>query len=678
MNMKIYRILTIAAVLLLTTHLQAQVTIGGVTEPAKGALLDLNSTSKGGLLLSNVSITDLGKIPVGADIFSGITAGGAADANDETNLKLAGTVVYNTNPDTGIGLYIWDGENWNKIGAGGKLILSADAGEVTDTFVAEGTDIKSYTSSDPSSALPGIFTFVWIAGENYIENLSITDAGAGKFSVKFWANDRASSRQAVLLITSPGGNSASFVFTQLGDETGCNPDTPAPVIKAENDRFNICSAGAVYLYLDGNPTGSYVWTLNDEEVGWGTKYVATKPGRYIVYANKIGCTAPAPGTAQVSVNVTVAPSSVSIVATGNNGFLCDVGGTVQLFASQATGVVWYKDGVRQADKTGSPIDAGLGVWFAVVEDGDCSSTSSNSVIVQIDPNAGASAITPFNFSVNGVSGLTDIELCSGGSLNLAVIAPQAGVTYTWYNNNITIGIGDAINYNMEGITGDFVLRCRATKSAACSVESLKQANINAGTAPAKPSISGSSGATLCNGTATLNANGSAGATSYIWYAGVDGNNLAKIAGQTAQSYEIVATGYYKVQAVNGNCVSEESNVYRIETTSGTANVTITGTQTANIGETKPYTAVSDNPLGATITWTATGDADPTPANGTGAYFGVKFNAVGTASISLTATNACGTSIITNNDYMVTVAPNCIPTTIVSYSPISKSVTKTQT
>jgi hypothetical protein len=48
--------------LLVTCHsslVTAQVTIGSENNPVSGAILDLNSTVKGGLVLSNVVITDL-------------------------------------------------------------------------------------------------------------------------------------------------------------------------------------------------------------------------------------------------------------------------------------------------------------------------------------------------------------------------------------------------------------------------------------------------------------------------------------------------------------------------------------------------------------------------------------------------------------------------------------------
>jgi hypothetical protein len=102
-----------AAILLLlvaTVHfsLHAQVSIGGLADPVAGALLDLNKTVKDGLVLSNVSLSDLSKIP--ATGFAGITA------EQEDNSALLGMMVYNTNPTTGVGVYIWNGTNWMPAG----------------------------------------------------------------------------------------------------------------------------------------------------------------------------------------------------------------------------------------------------------------------------------------------------------------------------------------------------------------------------------------------------------------------------------------------------------------------------------------------------------------------------------------------------------------------------------
>ncbi|MDR0865618.1 MAG: hypothetical protein LBO74_11900 [Candidatus Symbiothrix sp.] len=112
MKRKIFLALTL--MVLGAASVNAQVTIGGNPDPdVPGALLNLNSTFKGGLLLSNVGIIELGKIPTGNNLFPGIIAGD----NDDTNLTFAGAMVYNTNVTTGKGIYVWNGTDWTKSGS---------------------------------------------------------------------------------------------------------------------------------------------------------------------------------------------------------------------------------------------------------------------------------------------------------------------------------------------------------------------------------------------------------------------------------------------------------------------------------------------------------------------------------------------------------------------------------
>jgi uncharacterized protein (TIGR02145 family) len=108
---------TLALLFFFCANLCAQVTIGDLTEPAAGALLDLNSPigNKGGLLLSNVTITNLDFIPEGnPDVFPGIIP-----ATADSNLNLRGAMVYNDGKNgttVPAGIYIWNGYCWTKDG----------------------------------------------------------------------------------------------------------------------------------------------------------------------------------------------------------------------------------------------------------------------------------------------------------------------------------------------------------------------------------------------------------------------------------------------------------------------------------------------------------------------------------------------------------------------------------
>jgi hypothetical protein len=101
------RLLTVAAMLSVTISLSAQVRIGGRTPSTPGSLLDLNSPTTGTVLFPHVSIDDLDRIPDNI----GVTNQDSLDVN----YNLTGSIVFNINSTTGIGLYLWDGEYWLKI-----------------------------------------------------------------------------------------------------------------------------------------------------------------------------------------------------------------------------------------------------------------------------------------------------------------------------------------------------------------------------------------------------------------------------------------------------------------------------------------------------------------------------------------------------------------------------------
>ncbi|MDR2086687.1 MAG: hypothetical protein LBP72_05875 [Dysgonamonadaceae bacterium] len=111
MKKKILVLLSVA--LALSANLRAQVTIGGLNAPKAGAILDLNSDAKGGLVLSNVGIDNPAAIPTG---FPGVTP----ENTDAARAGLKGALVYNTNENTCIGIHAWNGNYWERIASSRK------------------------------------------------------------------------------------------------------------------------------------------------------------------------------------------------------------------------------------------------------------------------------------------------------------------------------------------------------------------------------------------------------------------------------------------------------------------------------------------------------------------------------------------------------------------------------
>jgi uncharacterized protein (TIGR02145 family) len=125
--------------------MHAQVLIGGTDRPKNGAILDLNSTAKGGLILSNITITDPEKIPYNSpNVFPGINA-----SNSDVNLALRGAIVYNTGLDPALpaGIYVWNGYSWTQDGVCVPSIISSSPASI---WVGTGKSVTlSVTSACP-------------------------------------------------------------------------------------------------------------------------------------------------------------------------------------------------------------------------------------------------------------------------------------------------------------------------------------------------------------------------------------------------------------------------------------------------------------------------------------------------------------------------------------------------
>jgi uncharacterized protein (TIGR02145 family) len=185
----------LALVFFFCANLHAQVTIGGLEEPKAGAILDLNSTAKGGLILSNVPIEDLGKIPTGIDRFPGIVA----NTNDEINPDFKGAIVYNTNSQWGVGVYLWNGTNWTPLGEDCRALTSADLilspSSIIETTV--GTAITFSVSSCLSARCSEGEEYIWSVSPttnvSFSSNGSIATASfssANEYTVTVEAKNR--------------------------------------------------------------------------------------------------------------------------------------------------------------------------------------------------------------------------------------------------------------------------------------------------------------------------------------------------------------------------------------------------------------------------------------------------------------------------------------------------------
>jgi uncharacterized protein (TIGR02145 family) len=177
--------------------LQAQVSIGDLNPPAEGALLDLNRAVKGGLVLSNVAIENLATIPTSFPSING-------SVSNEDKEKFTGAMVYNTNPVWGLGVYLWNGENWTPISENCKALSSLTL-TAPNPPVFEGENIFSVSSGESARCAEGE-EYTWqVTGNNnsnftdfkttvYPESsVSIHFPSSGTYQVRVKARNRYSS-----------------------------------------------------------------------------------------------------------------------------------------------------------------------------------------------------------------------------------------------------------------------------------------------------------------------------------------------------------------------------------------------------------------------------------------------------------------------------------------------------
>ena len=637
--------------------LKGQVTIGADVAPQAHSVLELMAQYKtgefGGLRLPQLSTVERNAI---------------LGLNQPSS---HGLMIYNTDIHC---VEYWNRLKWVSL-CTGQANITFDCGNPTENpFPAGGGGVGPCTPTDDPNCTEKTppYSFIVLNGTTYL-HINVVNESTGQFYVTMDENLTAIPRTGIVRITNNCTlEYKDFLFSQESNGTLCTTGATAPVIASYNDA-TLCSGGAVYLYLTGITNGSgYVWARNGIEVARDVaNYIATVSGTYTVYAGAIGCDSPAPFSIAVTAGGSKAPAPVKVIVGQNLGYVCSAGDETQLFAtSNATGtIVWYRDGAKQSGKIGSPIWAGIGKWFAVVENGGCSSVPSNEIVVQVDPNSGTPLPTPA-IIINGVLAGSTTMVCSGGTLLLDVNAPEAGVTYTWYVNNDLQGTGIHFELPMTSITDDFILQCRATNSVDCSSAGVTQITISLGGAPVRPDLLSSAGTILCDNNATLYTNHVA--TKYHWY-----RNGALLAETThpVNTYNISTIGYYTLQTENAlKCVSEMSASLDILQNSGYGVVSITPQiSTIYQNQSLEFTAkINPEDSQSAYTWTITG---ATPTTATGKTVLVTFGATGTAIISVSATNACTPMSVkdtVNGTAGIEVKPLCADAEIIAYTPSSMS------
>jgi hypothetical protein len=320
------KILVLSALaLVLSANLRAQVTIGDLTPPKAGALLDLNSTTQGGLLLSNVDLPDLNLIP--ANTFVNIST--AQDSNPE----LAGMIVYNTYEPTGIGIHIWDGEDW----------IKPCAPPAPEEIIFSETNIcgSGVTFTAKIDSIKGATNYVWtlpagLTGTSNDTIITITGVAgtylAGSITIRAenscgGGTRRAGTHKIVI-------NALPTVPTDPTNNSRC---------KAGKVTFGATVPDGITIDWYDAPTGGAIVSGGDGT----TSFLPSLSATTTYYAQARNKTTGCVSNSRLAVTGTVYSGVGQAVISGASSNVCPANTvTLTATASGATNFIWYKDGAQ--------------------------------------------------------------------------------------------------------------------------------------------------------------------------------------------------------------------------------------------------------------------------------------------------------------------------------------------
>ncbi|MDR1762737.1 MAG: fibrobacter succinogenes major paralogous domain-containing protein [Dysgonamonadaceae bacterium] len=245
--------------------LNGQVRIGGNTPAVAGALLDLNSAKKGALVLANVELTAMNRIPTdNPAVFPGIQAG----VNDTQNTDFTGATVYNTNKNLlpyGEGVYVWKGDEWKCLCEYWySAPLSCDYytdGFITAMYTFQQQELSVYASSADDDDKH--CTYQWYKKENTGDWEMLIDSVRQALHINSWAYNQNMDSVVYKCVIYNGDytstKEASFpaiIFIHLGD-------------KAQLDAIAAANSGLIPVTLK-TPTG----TIQIAHANLGAEYGA--------------------------------------------------------------------------------------------------------------------------------------------------------------------------------------------------------------------------------------------------------------------------------------------------------------------------------------------------------------------------------------------------------------------
>src|ERR1700757_120148 len=429
--------------------------------------------------------------------------------------------------------------------------------------------------------------------------------------------------------------------------------TPSANINASPSNI-ICSGTNVTFSATTTNSGStpiYQWMLNGTNVGSNIDNYsnnALNNGDVIVCALTSNATCATQTTVvsnTITINVTtsVVPA-LNIISTSGTS---NCNGTNVTFSATPTNggttptYQWILNGTNVGTNSATYVNNTLAdqdiVSCMMASSNGCAiptTATANSLTMTVVPN-----VTPsVSISTNPIG-----AICAGTGVTFSATATNGGTpVYEWTKNGNAVGSNSA-TYTDANLANNDVVACILTSNANCLTVNTASAVVTTTVnSNPTPTITGTLSFCPSNST-TLDAG--TGYASYLW------SNSA-----TTQTISVTAGGTYSVLVSDGTCNGTSTTV----TVTALNNPTQPGAFTTSsasvlLGQTGVVYTVPNDPT-VTYNWTYSGAG--ATINGTGNSVSIDFSSSATSgTLSVTATNNCGTSAATSMSITASLQPS---------------------
>ncbi len=398
---------------------------------------------------------------------------------------------------------------------------------------------------------------------------------------------------------------------------------------------SFCAGGSVLLNANTGAGLSYQWKLNTATISGATNvsYTATASGSYnVVVTNSGGCSNTSAATI-VTVNPLPTVSFSGLAASYN------VSSPSATLTGSPTGGTFSGPGIT--GNIFNPSVAGVGGPYTIIYSYTNANGCTNASSQQTTVTNCAAPSQPGTISTSGGSA----KVCPGDSRTYSIAAVSGATSYTWTppagasivsgQGNTSVILNFTANFTASGSLS--VVANSACGSSVARTLSISRNN------PSTPSVISGSSNGVCAGTSGSYSVTNVAGITYNWTAPA---NASISSGQGTNSVTVnfsasFTSGTLKVTATN-NCGTSSARTLSILSSPATPS-TISGAGLGACPGTSGSYSVT-NVAGAAYNWTAPANASISTGQGTNTVT-VSFSGSFTSgTLSVTASNSCGTSV----------------------------------